>query len=591
VVRHRNCSHLALAAPSFLRSGKLALGSGARRVLCVTVLALLPSIVSCQTRAGQGSGSVNPTEVPEDLRDEWQALESAKQADRSSEAVDAAADALLEQKPPPALVASALQAKAERQYMLGNDAEAIAFADEALATIDAAESASKPSKEQIELMGTISRVLALALTRGGDPVRALAQLDALAAWDGMDPIELRGARAVALDRKGDTAGALAAFVSWRELLQPDSPDAGYAEERIAALVAHLDRATIESLAAAAPGPDAADCLRATLGIDPGDQAPAWVSACRPLPARIGILLPRTGKLAALADAQLAAAVAAVTVLGRERPVSVMWRDSGSTPDTARAGADRLVADGAEVIIGPVGASNVRAALATVGDDRFVLPGEGTNGAVGIAPTLEQRTVALIDHAIATGAKSVIVLVPDNGYGTRVQKARDLLEPSKSKSLKIVTYPASTTSFAPILQPLYDSLRNGAAIVVGDALPRTEMIVRQIRRDQFRVAGGKVDKEGTEVTVLSTGEGLAPDAIGAKHDSLDGVILAPVASPNAASRAFEDEYFAQQRTRPDDQALLVWRALEAAWSGASSTLDPKPELVRVQGSNLVAIQAP
>lgn len=564
----------------------------------MTVLALLPMVISCQTRAGQGSAStlVDPTEVPEDLRDEWQALESAKQGDRSSEAIDAAADALLEQEPPPTLVAGALQAKAERQYMLGNDAEAIALADQALAALDQASGQTagptgKPPKSQVELLGAIQRVLALALTRGGDPARALTQLDAVESWDGMSPTELRGARAVALDRKGDTAAALAAFVAWRELLQPDSPDAGYAEERITALVAHLDRPTIEALAAAAPGPDAADCLRATLGVDPGDQAPAWVTACRPLPARIGILLPRTGKLSALADAQLAAAVAAVTVLGRERPVAVLWRDSGSTPDAARAGADRLVADGAEVIIGPVGASNVRAALAGVGDDRFVLPGESTAGASGIAPTLEQRTVALIDRAIASGAKQVILLVPDNGYGSRVQKARDLLEESKAKSLKIVSYPASTTSFAPIVQPLYDSLRGGAAVIVGDALPRTELIVRQLRRDQFRVAGGKVDKEGTEVTVLATGEGLAPDAIGAKHESLDGVILAPVAYPNAASRAFEDEYFAQQRMRPDDQALLVWRALEAAWSGASSTLQPQPELVRIQGSNLVAVQAP
>ena len=561
----------------------------------MTTLALLPMVISCQTRAGQGSGStlVDPTEVPDDLRDEWAALEQAKQADRSAEAIDAAADALLEQKPPPALVASALQAKAERQYMLGNDAEAIAFADEALATLEAAaaEAPSKVSKSQRELIGTTQRVLALALTRGGDPTRALAQLQRIHSIPARERVELRGARAVALDRKGETAAALAAYVSWRELLKADSPDAGYAEERIAALVGALDRATIEGLAAAAPGPDAADCLRATLGVDPGDQAPPWVSACRPLPARIGILLPRTGKLSALADAQLAAAVAAVTVLGRERPVSVLWRDSGSTPDTARAGADRLVADGAEVIIGPVGASNVRSALAAVGDDRFVLPGESTAGAVGIAPTLEQRTLALIERALADGATSVIVLVPDNGYGARVQKARDLLEPSKSKLLKIVTYPEKTTSFAPVVQGLYDNLRKGAAIVVGDALPRTEMIVRQLRRDQFRVAGGKVDKEGTEVRVLATGEGLAPDAIGSNHESLDGVILAPVAHPNAASRAFEDEYFAQQRTRPDDQALLVWRALQAAWSGASATLEPKAELVRIQGSNLVSVQAP
>lgn len=563
-------------------------------MVCVTTLALLPTLISCQTRAGQGASSalVDPSQVPDDLRDEWQALEDAKQADRSSEAVEAAADALLDQKPPPALEASALQAKAERQYMLGSDAEAIALADRALQILaSVAEGGKKPSKAQRELLGTTQRVLALTLTRGGDPSRALELLDELASWDGMEALELRGARAVALDRKGETAAALAAYVSWRELLPADSPDAGYAQERIAALVGALDRATIERLAAAAPGPDAADCLRATLGIDPGDQVPEWVGACRPLPARIGILLPRSGKLSALADAQLAAAVAAVTVLGRQRPVSVLWRDSGSTPDAARAGADRLVADGAEVIIGPVGASNVRAALAAVGDDRFVLPGEGTAGAVGIAPTLEERTVALIDHALAAGASSVVVLVADNGYGKRVQKAAESVEPSKAKLLKIISYPASTTSFAPIVKPAYENLRKGAAVVVGDALPRTELIVRQLRRDQFRVAGGRVDKEGKELLVLATGEGLSPESIGTKHESLDGVILAPVAHPNASSRAFEDEYFAQQRTRPDDQALLVWRALQAAWSGAAATLEPKAELVRIQGSNLVSVQAP
>ncbi len=558
----------------------------------MTVLALLPMVISCQTRAGQGGGStVDPSEVPAELRDEWEALEQARRGDRSSEAVDVAANAVLEQDAPPALLAGALQAKAERQYLLGNDGEAIALADQALATLGAERETgdAKLPKSQAELIGATQR--ALALTRGGDPARALTQLDALERGDGMQTVELRGARAVALDRVGDTAAALAAFVAWRELLAADSPDAGYAEDRIAALVSHLDRSTIEGLAAAAPGPDAADCLRATLGVDPGEQAPAWVSACRPLPARIGILLPRTGKLAALADAQLAATVAAVTVLGRERPVSVLWRDSGSTPATARAGADGLVADGAEVIVGPVGASNVRAALAAVGDDRFVLPGESTASAHGVAPTLEQRTVALIDHAIAAGASSVVLLVPDNGYGSRVQKAHDSLDKSKSNLLKIVTYQASTTSFAPILAPVLGELRNGGAIVIGDALPRTELIIRHLRREQLRVAGGRVDKEGTEVLVLSTGEGLGPDAIGAKHESLDGVILAPVAFPNAASRAFEDEYFAQQQVRPDDQALLVWRALQAAWSGASSTLEPRAELVRVQGSNLVAVQAP
>jgi ABC-type branched-subunit amino acid transport system substrate-binding protein len=557
-----------------------------RRGLCVTLLAALPSIVSCQTRAGQGGQSVPPGEIPPQLRDEWQALVDAKSGDRSAEAVDAAADALLEQELPPELRAEALVAKAERQYLLGNDDEAISLADEAAALLG-----PNPSAEVKPLVAAIQRVLALASTRGGDPERALAQLDELERAGTIDRLELRGARAVALDRKGDTAAALAGFVAWRELLADDAPEAAYAQERIAGLVAHLDRTSIENLARAAPGPDAADCLRAALGIDPGDQAPNWVRECRPLPARIGILLPRTGKLAALSEAQLAAAVAAVTVLGRSRPVSVIWRDSGSSPDTAQAGAMRLLADGAEVIIGPVGANNVKAAITADSESRFLLPGESASNARGIAPTLEARALALVEFARSAGATEILVLTPDSGYGRRVKAIEKTVEAGKLKSLKFIEYSNSTTTFAPILSPHAAALSRGAFVIIADALPRTELIVRQLRHDGFRVRGGNADREGTEVTVMGTGEGLSLDAIGAKHESLDGVILAPAAFPDAGSRAFESEYFAQQKKRADDQALLVWRALEAAWSGAASTHEPRAVLVRVQGSGFVAVPAP
>jgi outer membrane PBP1 activator LpoA protein len=398
-------------------------------------LALLPSVVSCQTtRAGQGGPSTAPGEVPTQLRDEWQALVDAKAGDRSDEAVDAAADALLEQEPPPELRAQALVAKAERQYLLGNDDEAISLVDEAAAVLGGGE-----SKQQEELVAAIQRVLALASTRGGDPMRALAQLDELEQSGGIDRLELRGARAVALDRKGDTAGALGAFVAWRELLADDTPEAADAPERIAGLVAHLDRATIEALAKSAPGPNAADCLRAALGTDPGAQAPDWVRACRPLPARIGILLPRTGKLSALSEGQLAAAVAAVTVLGRARPVSVMWRDSGSTPDTARAGAERLLADGADVIIGPIGASNVKSAITADSGSRFLLPGESAGTTRGVAPTREARALALVEFARSSGATEIRVLTPDSGYGRRVKAIEKSLEPGHYKSLKFLEY--------------------------------------------------------------------------------------------------------------------------------------------------------
>jgi|GEM_PF-1644154 len=563
-------------------------GNPLRRSLCVVLLAALPLSLSCKTsRAGQGQGGsslVDPSEVPDRLREQWQALVDARAGDPSAPEVEEAADAVLDRAPPVALRVGALAAKAERRYLTGDDTGAILLVDEALAL-----STDDPGGG-VGPRTALHRTLALALVRSGDPERALTILEGLEQSGAMDQISLRGARAVALDRSGDTPGALAGFVAWRELLDDASPDAGYAEERIAALVGGIDRSVIEALADAAPGPDSADCLRATLGVQPGDQAPDWVDDCRPLPKRIGILLPRSGKLAALADAQFAAAVAAVTVLGQVRPVVVLWRDSGSTPTSAQNAARSIVADGAEVIVGPVGGGNVRAALEAAGDDRFLLPGEASGQARGVAPSLEERAGALLRTAVDLGAgrEQIVVLVPENGYGRRVRSALKSNDLSSGKSLIFIEYSSSTTSFSPILRPALESLRKGAPMIIADALPRTELIVRQIRREGLRVAGGGVDRDGPQVLVLSMGEGLSPSRIGKKHESLDGVILAPVAAPDADSRGFEDQYRAQQGRAPDDQALLVWRALSAAWSGASGTVEPEPTLVRIKGAAVVAL---
>ncbi|EDM78754.1 hypothetical protein PPSIR1_12253 [Plesiocystis pacifica SIR-1] len=567
----------------------------------VVALLAAPLIISCKPSRASSPPGDEPEEierstspgvtldaVPDGLRDKWKALVAAREDDRSAPAVTEAADALLADEPPALLRAGALEAKAEGAYLRGEDADAIALADEALGLLDGLESAGEEVPEALQV--AIHRALGLALVRSGDPFRAVEVLDRLDGWKGLERELSRGARAVALDRKGDREGALVAFVGWRELLADDSPDAAYAEARVSALARGLERARIEALVERAPGPDAADCLRAALGVDPGDQAPAWVARCRPLPTRIGILLPRSGKLAALADQQFAAASAAVAVLGKERPVSVLWRDSGSSTTTTKAAADAIIADGAEVIIGPVGVGNVRAAVQVGGQARFLIPGEGLASARGVAASLEQRALALVGEVAKTHARAA-VFVPDNGYGKRVRKALESSAMQASVTLSFVSYSPGEKSFGKLMGGVSGELEKGSALVIADALPRTELIVRQMRRAGMRVAGGRVDSEGPEVLVASMGEGLSPDAVSTKHDSLDGVILAPAAAPDASSRAFEDQYLAQQGELPDDQALLVWRALSAAWSGASGTLEPEAELVRVQGGRVVALQAP
>ena len=55
------------------------------------------------------------------------------------------------------------------------------------------------------------------------------------------------------------------------------------------------------------------------------------------------------------------------------------------------------------------------------------------------------------------------------------KLEGTLDKSRFKSLKFISYPSSTTTFAPILQPHVGALSKGAALVIADALPRTLMV--------------------------------------------------------------------------------------------------------------------
>lgn len=127
-------------------------------------------------------------------------------------------------------------------------------------------------------------------------------------------------------------------------------------------------------------------------------------------------------------------------------------------------------------------------------------------------------------------------------------------------------------------------RAGSATIVADSVGRTELLVRQLRR-----AGVSVDASGGKGRmVLATGEGVSPAALGPGHEALEGVIVAPVASPDPAAAGFVDEYNRLEGHAPDPQALLVWVALRRAWAGETAAAPEAVRLVRVQGGRLVSL---
>jgi hypothetical protein len=550
----------------------------------LTIVAWSAVFAGCPKPPGSGPTFLGDTReldaagVDPAFREDWAALEQARETDAGSDEVVEIANRLLERDPPLPVRLAALRAKAEHAYESNDDLAAIAVCDEALASVEA--TAEHPAVVVVDLW----RIRASALARGGDPQAALRALaDPMLATAGRLSEEQRhGLTAVALDRNADHAAAVAAYARWRAVLDERDPAAAWAEHRLRTMAAALDPEGWTAALAAAPAGPARDCLIALQGGEAEGDRPAWVVACGHPPGPVGILLPRTGKLAALSDVQLAAAVTAAEVLGSSDGArAIVFEDSGSTTASARQGAQRLLHRGSSVVVGPVGASNISAVLDVVGGQAAVIvPGESRGAAVGVAPSLERRVARLTAHAAAAGKTRLVILAPDNTYGKRAVAAAKASERHFSKSMVVQLYPSTTTSFKPVLTPIMTALSGDAALLVADHLPRTEAVVRQVLRSGKVPARG----DGTGLFVMTTAEGSDPAVVAAAADVFEGVWASPVAAIDEDARPFADAYAAREGVLPTDQALLVFLALRRALAGPASALQTDAPLVRfVEGS--------
>lgn len=520
----------------------------------------IPTFLGDDRRSDVDTAALEPA-----LADAWTRLQAAWDDAPESERVPTIADEILGRNPPPELAREALHAKAAHAYLLGQDVDAAALAFRGLSW---EPKAVKPGG----LERSLTQIRLRALARGGDPQVALGELDdpQTVARAGLEPGPLAGIRAVALERDAAFGPALTAYTVWRASVPDDSAAALYANTRILALGRTLPQVALQEEAAGLdPGP-ARRCLEALGGVaTPSDEEPAWVRACAGPPVRVGVLLPRTGPLSAFADAQLAAASVSAVSLSDANAGRFLWRDAGSSQSSAASAARTLVDDGATVIVGPIGASNIRAVHNAVGDQvPVVVPGESVSGAVGVAASLEARIDGLVRLARDRGARQIMVLAPDNGYGRRALKAIEASVGKKAKGdLVVLTYPVNTTSFQPLITPLLGALGAGGAVIVPDHVTRLESVVRQlIRVDRAPSADG-----ADGVMVLSTAEGASQTALIDDRKVLSEVWIAPSAWTSEGTADFEQAFLDAEGHPPGDQELLVFRAFERALAPSAEGL--------------------
>ena len=142
------------------------------------------------------------------------------------------------------------------------------------------------------------------------------------------------------------------------------------------------------------------------------------------PVRVGVILPFTSGTPAvkvLAQALLRSAQMALYESGNH-DIILMTADEGSAPADATAAANRLLDQGAEIIVGPLYGPSVKA-ISGVARDRGVpvlafstdrtVAGDGVY-LMGFLP--ENDTTRVVDYALGQGKHKFAALVPTTAFG-------------------------------------------------------------------------------------------------------------------------------------------------------------------------------
>ncbi len=272
------------------------------------------------------------------------------------------------------------------------------------------------------------------------------------------------------------------------------------------------------------------------------------------PVRVGVILPLASGAAAtrtLAGAMLKAAQLALYD-AKNPGIVLMTADEGTKPEDAATAATKLLAQGAEVIIGPLFGPSVTA-VAPIARDRGVpvlafsteksVAGNGVY-LLSFLPQSEVRRV--VSYAASQGHHNFAAMVPQSAYGDVIADAfGDAVKGAGATSLDVEHFTPNTNAVLTPSQTIAKSQADAVMIAQGGA------ILRAIGPD---LSFSGLDKN--KVKLLGTG--LWDDPTMAREDTLVGGWFA--APEPDADNAFNERYHDAFGTTPPQLASLAYDAV-------------------------------
>lgn len=246
--------------------------------------------------------------------------------------------------------------------------------------------------------------------------------------------------------------------------------------------------------------------------------------------RVALILPLSGPgQGAVAAASLRNAAEMAVAEASNPDITVLVKDDKGTPEGARDAASQALAEGAELIIGPLFAPSVQAVgqVARQAGRPVIAFSTDTAAAtrgVYLLSFLPQAEVErVIDHAAAQGKQSFAALIPESAYGNVVEAA--FRESAARRGVRVVAVERYAPGQGAAAVGRIAALVGGASPQAdalflpesGDALPAIGQALAEARFDPKRVkplgTGVWNDPRAFKVAALQGGWFAAPDAAG------------------------------------------------------------------------------
>jgi ABC-type branched-subunit amino acid transport system substrate-binding protein len=293
------------------------------------------------------------------------------------------------------------------------------------------------------------------------------------------------------------------------------------------------------------------------------------SSAQPVPSmpsgdgvKVALLLPltATGDQAQIALSMKQAAEMALIDAGNSG-ITLISKDTAGTAQGAAAAAQQALAEGAELILGPLLGAEVQAVAPIAQAQNIpVIAFSSSSGVAGNGVYLmsflpDEEVANIVRHLASTGKTSIAALLPKVQYGLAVEKA--LVAAGQRYGVTMAAIERFPRNNLSIVEPA-----NKIVAQVNDPSRNIQALLIAEGGDLLRTMGAALKKAGYDQNRTQTlGTGLWDNPVTSSTPIALGGIYAGV-SPDLVQR-FDERYKGSYGTRPSRLASLSYDAVSLA----------------------------